>query len=145
MSQDRTLTQWHTDFSGTSVCYVLVSGAKTFYVVRPTDRNLRICRKFLQDRRKNLFLGNHPDLDDGGCRSINLLAGQAVIMPANTIHMVTTTGLGVALGMNFIHVGQIHNAGVAHAMESQERVDNTFDHCYPHFATLAIAYLARRM
>lgn len=39
LSQKTAQTHWHVDFSGTSVFYLLVEGAKDFYVLKPTNAN----------------------------------------------------------------------------------------------------------
>ena len=82
-----------------------VSGTKTFLLVRPTENNLRLFHEYLADPfHKSRFFGSHPGLDEGGCQSVTLRAGQAVIMPAGFIHMVETQGHSIALGINFLHV-----------------------------------------
>ena len=67
------LTDFHQDFSGTSVFYFVLKGKKTFYLVRPSENNLkRLDQWSEQDEKKgSLFFGEMP-LDDGGCVQVKL-------------------------------------------------------------------------
>lgn len=98
VSQSGATTLFHTDFSGTSVFYFLVKGCKIFYIIRPTENNKMIWKEFLSQKRRDIFFGNHPSLDGGGCRKIVVTERQAVCMPAGMIHCVETVGTSVAFG-----------------------------------------------
>lgn len=64
-------------------------------------------------------------------------------MAANTIHMVETVGVSVALGMNFIHVDRLDIA--AEHFERERRDDDDWNKCYPEFSMQAITYMAYLM
>ena len=98
VSQPGAVTMWHQDFSATSVFYFLLKGCKIFYFVRPSPNNTRLWKGYCQQPRRDLFFGNHPHLDAGGCVRLVLTERQAVCMPAGYIHCVETCGLSVAFG-----------------------------------------------
>ena len=53
MAEAGAQTNWHQDFSGTSVFYVLAKGKKHFFVVEPTEENkTRFDDWLLRDNRK---------------------------------------------------------------------------------------------
>ena len=143
MSQDGCFTTWHTDFSGTSVCYILLKGVKIFYICRPSEQNLRIFDAYLEREDRKVFFGDHPGLDDGGCQKVTLTAGQAVVMPANFIHMVETQGFAVAYGQNFLHVGQLWQAASHYELERSTPED--YSKCYPEVPVLVLTLMAQLM
>ena len=98
LSSPGAITLFHTDMTGSCVCYILLHGCKTFYLIRPTPTNTAIFNAYLKDGRRTLFIGMHPDLDSSGCQKIVLREREAVFMPVGMIHAVETTGLSVALG-----------------------------------------------
>ena len=54
-----------------------------------------------------IFFGAIPSLDGGGCVQISVKEGQAVVMPAGFIHMVTTDADSIVIGANFLSMGQL--------------------------------------
>ena len=46
ISQKNAVTDWHQDFSGTSVFYLVLSGVKEFVVVEPTAANQEIFKEW---------------------------------------------------------------------------------------------------
>ena len=46
ISQKNAVTDWHQDFSRTSVFYLVLSGVKNFFVVEPTAANQEIFKKW---------------------------------------------------------------------------------------------------
>ena len=50
ISQADTFTNWHVDFSGTSVFYKMLKGKKEFYILQRADKNLNALKDF--DRKK---------------------------------------------------------------------------------------------
>jgi hypothetical protein len=143
VSQDGAITLFHQDFSGTSVFYFLVKGCKTFYVIRPSANNQRLFDAFQRETSNRFFFGSHPGLDEGGCMKVVLTEGQAIVMPANTIHMVLTTAPSIALGVNFLHVHHLDAMTKAYVKEPDEQISR--DACYPHFEMLAVAHIAENM
>lgn len=47
MTEAGSITNWHRDFSGTAVYYLLRSGRKIFYLIRPTKHNLALFDKWV--------------------------------------------------------------------------------------------------
>ena len=41
-------TDFHIDFGGTSVWYHILKGQKVFWLIPPTDANLKVCYYFLK-------------------------------------------------------------------------------------------------
>ena len=53
MSEAGAQTNWHQDFTGTSVFYILAKGQKHFFVVEPTEENQKLFEEWLaSDNRK---------------------------------------------------------------------------------------------
>ena len=96
VSASGAITHFHQDHSGTSVLYFLMKGCKTFHIIIPTVNNVALFRAYLDQPRRDVFFGTHPDLDGGGCQKVVLTERMALCMPANMIHFVETTGISVA-------------------------------------------------
>ena len=60
VSQPGALTLWHQDFSGTSVFYFLLKGCKIFYIVKPSENNLRLWHGFQALAPARYFLREPP-------------------------------------------------------------------------------------
>ena len=143
ISQDGAVTMFHQDFSSTSVLYILLKGCKTFFLIAPTSINQDLFNQFLQQSRRKFFFGSHEGLNMGECQAITLKARQGLIMPANMIHMVETTGVSVAYGVNFIFKNHIRLAADTF---KTERVQKTkFTECYPSFSFLALTHFVSRV
>ena len=127
ISQDGAVTMFHQDFPSTSVLYILLKG----------------CTERVQQSRRKFFFGSHEGLNMGGCQAITLKARQGLIMPANMIHMVETTGVSVAYGVNFIFKNHLRLAADTF---KTERVQKTkFTECYPSFSFLALTHIVSRV
>ena len=74
LSEKNCLTDFHQDFTGTSVFYLVVKGEKTFLLVRPTPNNQHVYGEWseLDERKGCLFFGDMP-LDNGGCVKVKLV------------------------------------------------------------------------
>ena len=143
ISQDGAVTMFHHDFSSTSVLYILLKGCKTFFLIAPTSINQDLFNQFLQQSRRKFFFGSHEGLNMGGCQAITLKVRQGLIMPANMIHMVETTGVSVAYGVNFIFKNHLRLAADTF---KTERVQKTkFTECYPSFSFLALTHIVSRV
>ena len=101
VSEEGAITGFHQDFSSTSVCYVVLKGCKTFYLVHPTPENQELLDSYVHHELRDTFFGAHPALTGFGCQSVTLKARQAVCMPAGMIHFVETTGTSIAIGKRF--------------------------------------------
>lgn len=98
VSKAGAITLWHTDFSYTSVLYIVVKGTKVFHVVQPTENNKKLWAIYLEKKKRNLYFGTHPDLDLTGSCKVIVIEGQAICMPAGVMHCVHTIGVSVAFG-----------------------------------------------
>ena len=54
MSEAGSQTNWHQDFTGTSVFYVVVKGSKHFYIVEPTEQHQKLFDEWQQSDLKTL-------------------------------------------------------------------------------------------
>ena len=67
-------TDFHIDMGGSSVWYHILSGEKIFWLVAPTEHNLRVYQRWcLSGEQSSLFL---PDLMNG-CQRITLKKGES--------------------------------------------------------------------
>jgi hypothetical protein len=98
VSQNQAITLWQTDFSATSVFYAVLKGCKVFYLIRPTANNMRLWEAYMAQSRRDVFFGNHPSLNGGGCQKVFVTERNAICMPAGMIHCVETVGTSVAFG-----------------------------------------------
>lgn len=142
MSRKDAITNWHVDFSWTSVFYFVVSGVKEFVVVENCRENSAIFSDFHDLKRKDLFFGTNNELTGPAKRQI-IIKNQGVIMPAGTIHMVRTAETSVAYGINFIHEDHFREAILYFIGEREKKED--WDKCFPNFIALMIAVLGRAM
>ena len=100
LSQAGSFADWHVDFSGTSVFYVLVAGEKDFVFVNETGKFGQVLASFQSSVTSiSRFYGGRSDLH--GYR-VTLKTGQGVFIPAGTLHFVSTTANSVAVGTNFL-------------------------------------------
>jgi len=143
VAQNGAITPFHQDASSTSVLYIQMKGCKTFYIIIATPNNQRLFDMWNNQSRRDFFFGSHPDLDAGGCQKLCVYDGQVLLMPANVIHMVETTGTSVAYGMNFIHRSHFVSAALSYATERQKR--QHYGECYPYFPVLAITHIVALM
>ena len=49
-SQDGCQTSWHQDFSATSVLYTVLTGEKIFFLIAPTEKNLKLFYDWFQQQ-----------------------------------------------------------------------------------------------
>jgi hypothetical protein len=145
LSQAGAITMTHTDYSGTCVFYLVLDGVKTFYVSLPTSWNTRLFAAYLELKKKNnpnLLFESHRLLE-GLCEKIVVTRGQAIILPANTPHMVHSISDSVVIGMNVVHVSHIYGASEVYRLERIENAD--YDLCQPNFLYIAACMLIRYM
>ena len=100
LSMENSYTDFHVDFGGSSVWYHVVKGAKTFYFVAPTTKNLSLFERWqrLQNQRE-IFFGDMVDK----CYKLELEQSETVIIPTGWIHGVLTTTRSVVYGGNFLN------------------------------------------
>ena len=100
LSQAGSFADWHVDFSGISVFYVLLAGEKDFVFVNETGKFGQVLASFQSSVTLiSRVFGGRSDLR--GYR-VTLKAGQGVFIPAGTLHFVFTTANSMAGGTNFL-------------------------------------------
>ena len=139
------ITNWHIDFSWTSVFYSVVSGVKEFVVVKNSRENAAIFSEFMETGRTDLFFGSNSELRNPPKRQI-LIKNQGIVMPAGTIHMVRTAETSVAYGVNFIHEEHLGQAILQFISERERKPEpEPWNKCFPNFLPMLIAVLGRAM
>ncbi|AMD20009.1 HCL142Cp [Eremothecium sinecaudum] len=99
MSVANAYTDFHLDFSGTSVYYNILKGSKKFILFPPTDSNLAEYKRWCDDDNQSLiFLGDR--LDKGV--AYELTAGDLFMIPAGYIHAVYTPEDSFIVGGNYL-------------------------------------------
>ncbi|ORY29669.1 hypothetical protein BCR39DRAFT_531569 [Naematelia encephala] len=95
-------TDWHVDFAASSVYYTVHSGAKTFFFIRPTEKNLKAYTAWCgsSELQHTTWLGSMCDDD---VRKVTLNAGDTMIIPSGYIHAVYTPLDSIVFGGNFLH------------------------------------------
>ena len=88
MSVSGCWTDFHIDLGGTSVWYHILKGKKIFFLIPPTDENLRQYEAWvLSGKQSHTFFG---DLVESCCR-IELMAGNTFFIPSvshEIIHVI---------------------------------------------------------
>ncbi|CDW53554.1 PHD and Cupin 8 domain containing protein [Trichuris trichiura] len=93
-------TDFHIDFSGTSVWYAPVRGSKVFYLIKPTEENLRLFEEWMSNSdHSEQFFGDMVS----HCSSVTVSAGNVVLIPTGWIHAVYTPADSLVYGGNFLH------------------------------------------
>ena len=92
-------TDWHIDFSASSVFYHILRGSKVFYFIAPTPANLRAYETWSGSSQQAQWLG---DLCDRVYR-VELRQGNTMIIPSGWIHCVYTPTDALVIGGNFLH------------------------------------------
>ena len=54
-SKKGSVTPWHTDYTGTSVFYLLLSGVKEFFFLQPTPSNKELAERYETDKLNPRF------------------------------------------------------------------------------------------
>ncbi|XP_062522565.1 lysine-specific demethylase 7A-like isoform X2 [Corticium candelabrum] len=131
MSAKDSYTDFHIDFGGTSVWYHVLKGEKIFYLVCPSDRNLKAyCNWIRQPTSSEQFFGNLADR----CYKLTLKTGQTLFIPTGWIHAVLTPVDSLVFGGNFLHKLNIQLQLRIYEMECWLNVPNKFRH--PSYETL---------
>ncbi|KAG0084070.1 hypothetical protein BGZ92_010228 [Podila epicladia] len=89
MSVQGSFTNFHIDFGGSSI----------FYVVEPTTTNLKKYAEWCMNQEANFF----SDLVDGQCYKMELKEGDTLFVPSGWIHAVFTPANSIVFGGNFLH------------------------------------------
>jgi len=88
------------DFGGTSVWYHIIRGRKIFWLIPPTETNLKIYEQWtLSGKQSNVFFGDLVEK----CGKVELEAGNTFFIPSGWIHAVYTPCDSLVFGGNFLH------------------------------------------
>ena len=123
MSVAKCWTDFHVDMGGTSVWYHVLSGQKIFWLIPPTDENLRIYERWiLSGEQAHVFL---PDMVRE-CQRIVIEAGWTLLMPSGWIHGVYTSRDSIVFGGNFLHSFNIPMQLRVSSIEKRTKVPEQF-------------------
>ena len=93
-------TDFHIDFGGSSVWYHLIKGSKVFWLIPPTEHNLKAYEQWtMSGKQSNVFFGDLVEK----CGRIRLQAGNTFLIPSGWIHAVYTPEDSLVFGGNFLH------------------------------------------
>ncbi|OAF70194.1 JmjC domain-containing histone demethylation protein 1 [Intoshia linei] len=140
MSAKASYTDFHIDFSGTSVWYHIHQGEKIFYLIKPTDDNLRIYEKWLMlKNNKELFFSDYLIRQLGKSNRTQtykmvLTAGNTVMIPGGWIHAVYTTKDSIVFGGNFLCTYRAEMHLKIYALEKRLNIENKY--ILPNFESL---------
>ena len=131
MSVERCYTDFHIDLGGTSVWYHILQGKKVFFLIPPTDKNLKEYEEWqLSGKQADVFFGDKVE----HCERFELAAGNTFFIPSGWIHAVYTVEDSIVFGGNFLHSFSIEKQlQVAH-IEEVTRVPSKYR--FPFFTEL---------
>ena len=131
MSVKGCYTDFHIDFGGTSVWYHIIRGKKVFWIIPPTENNLKTYENWtLSGRQGDYFFGDIVDK----CGMITLEAGNTFFIPSGWIHAVYTPEDSLVFGGNFLHSFSIEKQIRVAQIEEITKVPQKFR--YPFFTEL---------
>ncbi|KAM3963878.1 lysine demethylase 2 [Aphomia sociella] len=131
MSVKGCYTDFHIDFGGTSVWYHILRGAKVFWLIPPTEKNLQLYEKWvLSGKQSDVFFGDTVDK----CIRVHLQAGHTFFIPTGWIHAVYTPSDSLVFGGNFLHQFGIEKQLKIAQVEDVTKVPQKFR--YPFFTEM---------
>ncbi|XP_035709245.1 jmjC domain-containing histone demethylation protein 1 isoform X2 [Folsomia candida] len=131
MSVKGCYTDFHVDFGGTSVWYHILRGAKVFWLIPPTDKNLGLYQEWvLSGKQGDTFFGDNVDI----CSRVYLQDGDTFFIPSGWIHAVYTPKDSLVFGGNFLHSFGIEKQLKIATVEEQTKVPQKFR--YPFFTEM---------
>lgn len=138
ISMAKSYTDTHQDFAGTSVWYHVLWGEKVFWLIPPTDENIK---KFVQYKKSNgdvlSFFGDQAD----GCVRVVVRPGNTLFIPSGWLHAVYTPVKSLVFGGNFLHSFSFENQIKVWQTEKELGVEEKFS--YPFFIEHLWYVLAR--
>ncbi|KAL3119455.1 hypothetical protein niasHT_008642 [Heterodera trifolii] len=137
MSVANCFTDFHIDFGGSSVWYHVLKGEKIFWLIEPTEENLKLYEEwFLAGNGDSKFLGKLTK-----CSRVRLRQGETLIIPSGWIHSVYTPVDSIVFGGNFLH---------SYAIPTQIRISTLEDNIkrgqkyrFPHFKQIFWCFIAQ--
>ncbi|KAL3076145.1 hypothetical protein niasHS_013692 [Heterodera schachtii] len=137
MSVKKCFTDFHIDFGGTSVWYHVLKGEKVFWLIEPTEDNLKLYEKWmLAGNDDTRFLGKLTK-----CTRVRLRQGQTMIIPAGWIHSVYTPVDSLVFGGNFLHNYSIPMQ--IHISHLEDRIQREKKYRFPHFNQIFWCFIAQ--
>ena len=131
ISAGHSYTDFHIDFGGSSVWYHLVKGDKIFYLIEPTEENLRAYEDWYSQKNHNeVFLADKVKK----CYTFEIKAGNTILLPAGWIHAVYTPCDSLVFGGNFLQSYSIPLQIKCYEMEL--RLNTHEKYHFPAFETL---------
>jgi F-box/leucine-rich repeat protein 10/11 len=124
-------TDFHIDMGGTSVWYHILKGEKIFWLMPPTETNLKVYEKWvLSGQQSSVFLGDIVE----DCQRIVLKQGWTFMLPSGWIHAVYTSKDSLVFGGNFLHSFNIEMQLRIHTIETRTKVPQRYR--YPFFTEM---------
>ncbi|XP_026314216.1 jmjC domain-containing histone demethylation protein 1 [Hyposmocoma kahamanoa] len=131
MSVKGCYTDFHIDFGGTSVWYHILRGAKVFWLIPPTEKNLQLYEKWvLSGKQSDVFFGDTVEK----CIRVHLQASHTFFIPTGWIHAVYTPSDSLVFGGNFLHQFGIEKQLKIAQVEDVTKVPQKFR--YPFFTEM---------
>jgi F-box and leucine-rich repeat protein 10/11 len=136
-------TDFHIDMGGSSVWYHIVKGEKVFWLIPPTEANLKAYERWVMSGKQlDTFLA---DSMANECERITLKEGQTFFMPSGWIHAVYTPVDSIVFGGNFLHSYNIPMQLCVNELERRTKVPIKYQ--YPFFIQMhwyvALLYVNR--
>ncbi|EGT35709.1 hypothetical protein CAEBREN_21031 [Caenorhabditis brenneri] len=122
MSVAQCYTDFHIDFSGTSVWYHVLKGRKVFWLIPPTETNFMIYQEFIKTVGDNAFFGSSVEK----CHVAILEPGDTMLIPSGWIHAVYTPVDSLVFGGNFLHSMSIKMQLRVYAVENKLNITRKF-------------------
>ncbi|XP_050521570.1 jmjC domain-containing histone demethylation protein 1-like isoform X3 [Daktulosphaira vitifoliae] len=138
MSVKGCYTDFHIDFGGTSVWYHILRGAKVFWLIPPTEQNMKLYEQWiLSGKQGDIFFGDTVEQ----CGRVSLSAGDTFFIPTGWIHAVYTPKDSLVFGGNFLHSFGIEKQLRVAEVEESTKVPQKFR--YPFFTEMLWYVLER--
>ncbi|KAI5722052.1 hypothetical protein M8J76_002946 [Diaphorina citri] len=131
MSVKGCYTDFHIDFGGTSVWYHILKGSKVFWLIPPTEHNIKLYEQWvLSGKQGDIFFGDTVER----CGRITLTAGNTFFIPTGWVHAVYTPRDSLVFGGNFLHSYGIEKQLRVAKVEDTTKVPQKFR--YPFFTEM---------
>ncbi|EGT37347.1 hypothetical protein CAEBREN_00111 [Caenorhabditis brenneri] len=139
MSQAKAFTDFHVDFGGTSVYFHMLKGKKTFFLVEPTEENIKKHEEYEKSDGNEWF----GSMDGIIVKKVTMTAGNTFFMPGGWIHAVYTHEDSVAISGNFFHAGCISRQ--LRAFRVEVNVQPESEYRVPEFIPIHFAYMTQKL
>jgi len=124
-------TDFHIDFGGSSVWYHILKGQKVFWLIPPTDANLKAYEEWtLSGKQTDTFFGDIVEK----CGRVVMDQGNTLFIPSGWMHAVYTPIDSLVFGGNFLHSFSIEKQLRVAEIEELTKVPHKFR--FPFFTEL---------